>query len=134
MMKPQAKLSRWKPHVQAARRQGKTLAQYAREQGLSAHNLYAAQRLLLAEATPTMLRSKLRTPKQAAVSAPHGFTAVKLTYLPQADVVTSGTITGLDSRLHARLPNGIDLELSCGGSGADALLLKTLTEALTQWR
>ena len=133
-MKPQVKLSRWKPHVQAARRQGKTLAQYAREQGLSAHTLYAAQRLLRAVATRTMLRSHPRTPKQAAASAPNGFTAVKLTYLPQAGVVTSGTITRLDTRLHARLPNGIDLELSCGGTAADALLLKTLAEALTQWR
>ena len=44
-MIPQVKLSRWKPHLQAAARQGKTLAKYAREHGLSRYTLYAARQM-----------------------------------------------------------------------------------------
>jgi len=41
----QVDLKRWRPHLRAAKAAGATLAQYAREHGLSRHTLYAAQRV-----------------------------------------------------------------------------------------
>jgi hypothetical protein len=40
----QVDMKRWRPHLRAARVAGVTLAQYAREHGLSRHTLYAALR------------------------------------------------------------------------------------------
>lgn len=41
-------LARWLPHLAAARRQGKTVAAYAAEHGLSRHTLCTAPRIALA--------------------------------------------------------------------------------------
>jgi hypothetical protein len=49
---PKVDLKRWQPHLQRARREGKSVAAYASEQGLSRHTLYAAAKALRETADP----------------------------------------------------------------------------------
>lgn len=42
----QVSIERWRSHVEAAAKAGVTLAQYAREHGLSRHTLYAARQAM----------------------------------------------------------------------------------------
>ena len=121
-MIPQVKPSRWKPHLEAAARQGKTIAQYAREHGLSRHTLYAARQARVGGARPESAKPRLQRPQPM----PAGFTVVKL--LPPPAFLPAAPDT--PTRLHARLPNGIALELACGGSQIDTALLKTLINTL----
>lgn len=114
-------LDRWLPHLAAARREGKTLTQYARSRGLSRHTLYAARQMLrrlngklAAEHRPRMLRA---TNKSVPDSA---FAAVKLT-------APSVALSGSAPRLRAQLPNGVALELVW----ADVALLAVAIQALS---
>lgn len=45
-MSGKVNLDRWSPHLAAAKREGKTLTQYARSRGPSRHTLYAARQML----------------------------------------------------------------------------------------
>ena len=115
-------LDRWKPHLAAAGREGKTLNAYARSRGLAPCTLYAARQILRdmgSGPAPERGAGAQRAPsKRVANSA---FAAVKLA----APVVPS---SGSASRLQARLPNGVMLELA----GADAALLTVAIQALAR--
>lgn len=99
-------LDRWTPHLMAAKREGKTLTQYARKRGLSRHTLYAARQML------RRVGGKASAPRQRRAGKPAPvFAAVKLS-------AASVALSGPGARLQARLPNGVTLELDCGGAGA----------------
>ena len=73
-MSGKVNLDRWGPHLQAAKREGKSLTQYARSRGLSRHTLYAARQMLRSvdgkpgvERRPRPLRAANK-----AVSQPNG--------------------------------------------------------------
>jgi len=111
-MSGKVNLDRWGPHLLAAKREGKSLSEYARSRGLSRYTLYAAQQ---------MLRSIGRKPGLGRrPRAPHsGFAVVKLL----APEILSG---GSSAQLRAQLPNGVKLELAW----ADAPLLAAAIQAL----
>jgi hypothetical protein len=119
-MLPQVNLSRWKPHLRAAARQGKSLTVYAAEHGLSRHTLYAAKQAMGARGAARGARSS------AGRSVSTGFTAVKLLPAPEAPP-TSPFST---ARLIAHLPNGATVELTCGGSVSDLALTKTFLDSI----
>ena len=94
----QVDLKRWRPHLRAAKAAGATLAQYAREHGLSRHTLYAAQR---AERDRKGVRPKALVRARAARRA-----------LPATNVraFVPVAVSPLPARLTVRLPNGVALE------------------------
>ena len=102
-MKPQVNLKRWSAHLDAAQRQGQSVAAYAAEHGLSRHTLYAAARALRDA-------GKHRTQTQAPVrgastkkSATSPFAAVRISPVvpaPAPDPVP---------QLKVQLPNGVIL-------------------------
>jgi hypothetical protein len=115
-------LERWLPHLEAAKREGKTVNAYARSRGLAACTLYAARQMLSdAHGERT---SKRKGPSQHSVSkavSGTAFAAVKLA----APVVP---LSRPSARLQARLPNGVMLELA----GADAALLAVAIKTLAR--
>ncbi|MGH7423257.1 MAG: IS66 family insertion sequence element accessory protein TnpA [Candidatus Methylomirabilales bacterium] len=102
-------VERWRGHLAAAQRRGVTLAQYAREQGLSRHTLYAARQQLQREAAASGRR---RRPEAKVVMKQSPFVAVRVT--PGAAVV------------RARLANGVALEFGALAAGDYTALLATL--------
>jgi hypothetical protein len=122
-MSGKVNLDRWTPHLAAARREGKTLTQYARERGLSRHTLYAARQMLRGVRGRPGVKRRPRVLR--AISKPvadSAFAAVKLSGL----CTPSG---GAAPRLRAQLPNGVRLELTWGG--AEAGLLAAAIQALS---
>jgi transposase-like protein len=118
-MSGKVNLDRWGPHVRAAKRQGKSVKQYAAEHGLSPYTLYAAREMLKAGARAE--RSEAR-----AGSGLSAFAEVKL---PVAQEVTARLpIASMVPTLRARLPNGVALELCC--EGTDASVVRTVIGAL----
>jgi hypothetical protein len=121
-MSGKVNLDRWSPHLAAAKREGKTLTQYARERGVSRHTLYAAQQMLRGvRGTPGVER---RARVLGAISKPvadAAFAAVKLSG-------RCGGSGGSAPRLRAQLPNGVRLELTWGE--AETGLLAAAIEAL----
>jgi hypothetical protein len=115
-------LDRWSPHLAAARREGKTLTQYARGRGLSRHTLYAARQMLRGEEGKPGTLCGARADRRTKQLAPSTFAAVKL----PAPCAPSG---GSAPRLRAQLPNGVWLELMWEGA-AGAALLAVAIEAL----
>ena len=118
-MSGKVNLDRWGPHLRAAKRQGKSVKQYAAEHGLSPYTLYAAREMLKARARAE--RSELR-----AGSGLSAFAEVKLPLTQE--VAGHLPIAAMAPRLRARLPNGVALELCC--EGADAKLIRSVIEAL----
>ena len=115
-------LDRWTPHLAAARREGKTLAKYARNRGLSPHTLYAARQMLRRLNGKPAAERRPRVPPAENTPLPNSvFAAVKLS-------APSAALFGSAPRLQARLPNGVMLELMWGG--ADAALLAVAIQAL----
>ncbi|MGH9575812.1 MAG: IS66 family insertion sequence element accessory protein TnpA [Terriglobales bacterium] len=86
-------VERWRGHLVAAQKRGVSLAQYARENGLSRHTLYAARQRLQREAAAAIKRGG-RGVGRARGASP--FVAVRVA--PSVAVV------------RARLPNGVALE------------------------
>lgn len=122
-MSGKVNLDRWSPHLAAAKREGKTLTQYARERGLSRHTLYAARQMLRGVRGKPGVKRRPRVLR--AISKPvadSAFAAVKLSGL----CTRSG---GSAPRLRAQLPNGVRLELTWGG--AEAGLLAAAIQALS---
>jgi len=113
----------WSRHIETAAREGKTLATYAREQGLQAQELYAYKKRLRRR-TAELERSQvvIEEAKKQAVKS-NAFVEVNLS-------VPSDEKEARSARLLARLPNGVDVELLCGR--ADEGLLKALIDSL--WR
>lgn len=122
-MSGKVNLDRWSPHLAAARREGKTLTQYARGRGLSRHTLYAARQMLRGvDGKPGTLRRARAAGRHTKQRAPSTFAAVKLPALcaPSSEAAP---------RLRAQLPNGVRLELMWEGA-AGAALLAAAIEAL----
>lgn len=117
-MSGKVNLDRWGPHLLAAKREGKSLTQYAHSHGLSRHTLYAARQMLRGVGSkPGAGRRRQRAAIKAA--AQPAFAAVKLL----APDKRSGRSA---ARLRAQLPNGVKMELM----SADASLLAAAIEAL----
>jgi hypothetical protein len=118
-MSGKVNLDRWGPHLRAAKRQGKSVKQYAAERGLSPYTLYAAREMLKARARAE--RSELR-----AGSGLSAFAEVKLPLTQE--VAGHAPIAAMAPRLRARLPNGVALELCC--EATDAKLIRGVIAAL----
>ncbi len=111
-MSSKVNLDRWGPHLQAAKREGKSLTEYARSRGLSRHTLYAARQTLRSMGGKPGVERRPR-------AAQSGFATVKL-LTPE---IPSG---GSAAQLRAQLPNGVKLELMW----ADGALLAAAIQAL----
>lgn len=117
-MSGKVNLDRWGPHLLAAKREGKSLTQYARSRGLSRYTLYAARQMLRSAGVKPGVERRLRAANKTA--APQSvFAAVKL-------LAPSTPSSWPAPQLRAQLPNGVGLELMC----ADAALLAAAIEAL----
>jgi hypothetical protein len=116
-MSGKVNLDRWAPHLLAAKREGKSLTEYARSRGLSRYTLYAAKQMLRRkDGKPAAERHVRAANKPVPLPA---FAAVKL--------LAPGTPCGESSaRLRAQLPNGVKLELM----SADAPQLAAAIQAL----
>lgn len=119
-MSGKVNLDRWAPHLQAAKREGKSLTQYARSRGLSRHTLYAARQTLRSMGGKPGVGRRPRAPRAVNKVVPQpAFSAVKL-------LAPSNPSGGPAPQLRAQLPNGVKLELMW----ADAGLLAAAIEAL----
>lgn len=105
-------LQRWRKHLSRAAKRGITLTQYARENGLSRHTLYAAsqqqraeQRADRGQAKPALTR-KGKTPRSA-------FIAVRLPEVTGAPERMTGSGAAV---LQARLPNGVQIGIEVGAT------------------
>ena len=108
-MSGRVNLDRWRPHLAAARREGVSLAQYAKDHGLSRYTLYAAHEMLRkgsGNALPAR-RSVVSQGNGKLMPSSSSFAPVKLVTL---DAPRRGPIT----QLRARLPNGVRVELTGG--------------------
>lgn len=119
-MSGKVNLDRWGPHLLAARREGKSLTEYARDRGLSRHTLYAARQMLRSMGGKPCVEPRSRAPRpmNKAVLRP-AFAAVKL-------LASDTPAGGAAAQLRAQLPNGVKLELM----SADAPLLAAAIQAL----
>ena len=121
-MSGKVNLDRWGPHLLVAKREGKSLTEYARSRGLSRYTLYAAKQMLRdikgkpgAQRQARTLRATTKLVQQPA------FATVKL--------LAPGTPSGGSAaQLRAQLPNGVKLELIA----ADAPLLAAAIAALSR--
>jgi len=122
-MSGKVNLDRWEPHLAAAKREGITLAQYARSHGLSQYTLYAAQEMLRRGAGKAAAPRRQRTTRLAnrLVVRP-AFAAVKV-------LTPSQPLSEAAPRLRAQLPNGVKLELTTGST--DTVLLAAAIQALS---
>lgn len=119
-MSGKVNLDRWGPHLLAAKREGKSLTQYARSRGLSRYTLYAARQMLRSVGSKPGVERRSQAQRSANNVAPQpAFAAVKL-------LVPSNSSGRSAARLRAQLPNGVKLELL----SADAPLLAAAIEAL----
>ena len=116
-MSGKVNLDRWGPHLLAAKREGKSLTEYARSRGLSRYTLYAARQMLRRVGGKPGVARRPRAGNKAVPQSV--FAAVKLL----APDTPSG---GSAAQLRAQLPNGVRLELM----SADAPLLAAAIEAL----
>lgn len=122
-MSGKVNLDRWGPHLVAAKREGKTLAQYARERGLSPYTLYAAREMMRREAGKLSVRRRQRLLGSVTKLMPRpAFAAVRV-------LTPSQPLSETVPRLRAQLPNGVKLELTTGST--DAVLLAAAIQALS---
>jgi hypothetical protein len=110
-MSGKVNLVRWAPHLLAAKREGVTLARYARSRGLSPYTLYAARQTLRRTGEwPATAERTPRSPGGIGKSLPaSAFASVKVSVADTALIAPA-------PRLQARLPNGVMLELNWGGT------------------
>ena len=82
-MSGKVNLNRWIPHLEAAKREGVTLAQYARSRGLSRFTLYAAREMLNRDGGN--VASERRQVSSLKVKPPvtSNFAAVKISVSPE---------------------------------------------------
>lgn len=104
-------LQRWRKHLKRAAARSITLAQYAREHGLSPHTLYAASQQQRAEAVAERIEAKpgLQRKGKPPRSA---FIAVRL---PEVGCATEHRVGSGAAVLQARLPNGVQIGIEVGG-------------------
>lgn len=108
----------WISHIEAAQREGKTLSSYAREHGLSVHDLYKARRRMRPAADAA--QKKAHKPAATARDAVSAFAEVKVSSAPGS--------TAPRARLWAHLPNGVSVEFLC--TSADVALLTAMMDSL----
>lgn len=115
--------SKWIAHIEAAQREGLTLAAYSRTHGIAKNRLYEERRRLRRATMPgttkkpTLARQAKRTLPQADDVTP--FAQVRVSAAQRAP---------MPSRLLAQLPNGATVELEC--TAGDASLVSALIETL----
>ena|ERR1700742_4046048 len=115
--------SKWIAHLEAAQREGLTLAAYSRAHGIAKNRLYEERQRLRRATLPGA--TKKQASAQGAKRA-----------LPQADEVapfaqvrvSAAQRAPMPSRLLAQLPNGATVELEC--TAGDASLVSALIETL----
>jgi hypothetical protein len=112
-------LGRWKPHLEAAKREGQTIARYARSRGLSRHTLYAASQQLGAEGGVNAGRPARRH-RSAQPALSSAFAPVQW---PSPVLVAAGT------RLEAQWANGAKLAIETNDPAREllAVALKMLS-------
>jgi transposase len=115
---------KWKAHLEAAQREGLTLAAYSRAHGIAKNRLYEERQRLREASMPgttkkpaSARRAKRASPKAAADVTP--FARVRVSAAQRAP---------MPSRLLAQLPNGATVELEC--TAGDASLVSALIETL----
>ena len=108
-MSGKVNLDRWIPHLNAAKREGISLAQYAKTHGLSRYTLYAAREWIRKANGKPLPGRQINAPQASGKLVPGGssFAAVKLVTLE----APPGTAV---AQLRARLPNGVRVELIGG--------------------
>lgn len=119
-MSSKVNLDRWAPHLAAAKREGKSLAAYARERGLSQYTLYAARESLRraeGEVAPEHWLPASRQRRQGAAAPAFATVRLAAPALPA-------------SILCAQLPNGIAVQLHC--AVADVPLVSALVQTLAR--
>ena len=118
-------LDRWGPHLRAARRSGKTLTEYAREQGLSRHTLYAARQMLAGEARGQARGGR----RKVSLRAP--FAPVRLldpVRRPPPEFASMPSGSPVTPRLRAQLLNGVAIEVQC--ASADTAFVAAVISSL----
>ena len=113
-------LARWRKHLKRAASRGITLAQYAREHGLSRHTLYAASQQRRAEAVAERSQAKPGLQRKDG-TARSAFIAVRL---PEAQSALERAGEQIGSKgaavLQARLPNGVQIGIEVSSIEAGA--------------
>ena len=113
-------LARWRKHLKRATARGITLAQYAREHGLSRHTLYAASQQQRAEAVAERIEAQPGLQRQGKASR-SAFIAVRL---PEAQSAPERAGEQIGSKgttvLQARLPNGVQIGIEVSSIEAGA--------------
>jgi len=120
-MRIEAAGSRWAGHLAAAQRAGKSLAQYAREQGLSVSSLYMARHEARSASARSVLVHRSGSRSVGPGRAKSAFSAVRV--WPERAAASPAT-------LRARLPNGIALE--CVLNDASGMSLQAVLRAMAQ--
>ena len=115
--------SKWIAHLEAAQREGLTLAAYSRAHGIAKNRLYE-ERQRLRRATMPGTTKKPASARRAKRALPQAddvrpFAQVRVSAAPRAP---------MPSRLLAQLPNGATVELEC--TAGDASLVSALIETL----
>ena len=118
-MSGKVNLDRWGPHLLAAKREGRSLTEYASSRGLSRYTLYAAKQMLRSTGGKPGVERLVRVANKSEPLP--AFAAVKL-LVPE---IPSGPTP---AQLRAQLPNGVKLELM----SADALQLAAAIQALAE--
>lgn len=115
--------SKWIAHIEAAQREGLTLAAYSRAHGIAKNRLYEERQRLRRATTPgtTKKPASARRAKRSLLEADD--------VTPFAQVrVSAAQRAPMPSRLLAQLPNGATVELEC--TAGDASLVSALIETL----
>jgi transposase len=115
--------SKWIAHIEAAQREGLTLAAYSRAHGIAKNRLYE-ERQRLRRATMPGTTKKPASARRAKQALPNSADVT-----PFAQVrVSAAQRAPMPSRLLAQLPNGATVELEC--TAGDASLVSALIETL----
>ena len=115
--------SKWIAHIEAAQREGLTLAAYSRAHGIAKNRLYE-ERQRQRRATLPGTTKKPASARRAKQALPKSGDAT-----PFAQVrVSASQRTPMPSRLLAQLPNGVSVELEC--TAGDVSLVSALIETL----
>ncbi len=109
-------LVRWQPHLEAARREGKTLRQYASEHGISRHTLYGAQQVLRRMQAQGGLPPMAQGKASAKPASKPSFSAVRIMASAARGVAKVELGAPAPVRIRAQLPNGVMLEWPCGAA------------------
>jgi transposase len=115
--------SEWIAHLEAAQREGLTLAAYSRRHGIRKNRLYEERQRLRRATMPGTTKKPASARHAKQVSPKSG----DLTPFAQVRV-SAAQRAPMPSRLLAQLPNGATVELEC--TAADAPLVSALIETL----